>query len=158
VTISKEEKKKVEFREVYPTLGLIDGIVGNLRQSDRDEIAAYGFFLDLKSLIVSSSFDSRLSMVVLMNDTPVIIGGVYPAGGDVGRPWLLATTEIETNPDVRAYMAIAAKRWMALSFEHFNTLTNKTHKNNRLSKRWLTSLGFHIAPAVGEFQEFTLTK
>ena len=83
----------------------------------------------------------------LTGETPGLTGETPgPAGetpGLTGRPWLLATPDMERVPAV--FLARLSRLYAADMLRRFSRLENRVHAGNRLSIRWLRWCGFTIA-------------
>ena len=88
---------KVEIRDVEP--GDIEALVENMRQADRDEVAAISS-RPLKQIVQDSVELSSYVKSGLVNGEIACIWGVCPISiiGSKGSPWLLATPVIEKHP------------------------------------------------------------
>jgi hypothetical protein len=112
----------------------------NLRKQDLIEINCShpnGNVLDLIRTSVSVSDEV---MVALKDETPIAVFGVskLPVGG---CPWLLGTDELAKHPKmVVSISKPMVERWL----KTYGFLTNFVHIDNKISIRWLTSLGFKI--------------
>jgi len=127
------------------TIDHIDYVVEHMRQADVDEVVAAGHTPREALIIGMVSSDSCVTL--LYNDIPVVIFGILSVTllGNVGRPWLLGTTDA---PKHRRAFAQLPKYYLDSMLEMYPVLENYVHVKNRVSVRWLKYLGFQFDEPV----------
>jgi hypothetical protein len=125
-------------------------IVANIRAADGDELRAL-YQLEPDQVLSQSFQVSRLAWTGRINGVPVCMFGVAKADdlpGNVGRPWLIGTEELE-----RHSMAFLRRcgGYVGLMSICFDRLENYVDLRNRVAVQWLTWLGFRFdEPVPGE--------
>lgn len=118
-------------------------IAMNMRQADRDEVAASSGRAPYEAIEHSLS-RSQITGTVLIDGRPAALFGC----GDlsiltrVGSPWLLGTDDLALAPV--AFMR-ASVDWRDKLFERYDVLRNLVDDRNVASIRWLEWLGFSMS-------------
>lgn len=118
-------------------------IAANMRQADRDEVAASSGRSPLSAL--SYSFrHSRWCWVALIDGKPEVIFGVGDLNilGRVGAPWLLGSDAIWQHR--KEFMRRSAW-WRDQLLARYSVLRNVVDCRNSASIRWLGWLGFRFS-------------
>jgi RimJ/RimL family protein N-acetyltransferase len=114
----------------------------SLRPADAEELSAAGIE-DAITMLAEAVPDCLWADEARWNDAPIAVFGVRAMpGGEVGVPWMLATTELDNAS--RAAVARAAVRAVARMRRDFHTLTNIVHAANADAIRFVEWLGFHV--------------
>ena len=115
-------------------------IANNMRQADRDEIAAAAGKGPWAALRDSLHL-SVAAWTGLVDDEPICMFGVVPLDilGGVGSPWLLGTDEIEKH--AISFLRLN-KQYVKEMLEYFPYLVNFVDARNKMSIQWLKWLGF----------------
>jgi hypothetical protein len=125
------------------THGRIMHVAQHMRAQDRAEVfASHGA---TPEDAVMQSWRSSLACHAIAGDDgePVGLAGVSTGG----RIWLLATDGLLSTPSHRRQFVRGAKMWVdALVGEGVGPLHNWALARNRVTLRWLESLGFTIEP------------
>ena len=137
-------------------------IASNLRKIDLESVYAFGMRNPLTAALYS--FDvSRHKWTGKCNGTPVCIFGVslWSTVLGHGAPWLMGTDKID---DYKIPFLRGSVRMVDKMKAEYPILSNYVYEKNKLSKRWLTWLGFTGGPAVSlgcngeKFNHFTWRK
>ena len=134
----------------------------NLRQADRDELAACDHF-DAFAAVEHSVRHSTLCWAVCAPGELLAVFGVCPLAGHpgVGTPWLLATEAAAHH--VRPLIELPGP-YIARMLDAFPRLVNFVHADNTRSIRWLRRLGFSVdqsapfGPNGAPFHRFEMTR
>lgn len=114
----------------------------SLRPADAEELSAAGVE-DVLTMMREALPACSWAHEARWHDVPIAVFGVRPMpGGDVGVPWMLATTELDAAS--RAAVARASVRAVARMRSEFHTLTNIVHAANADAIRFVEWLGFHV--------------
>ena len=146
------------FSVVTASTAHIPHLAANMREADRREVMASHGLGPIEAL--RGSFErSATAWTLMIENVPVAMGGVCPAGGMLsltGRPWLLATPAMERAP--RTLLARWSRLYVGTMLRLFPRLENHVHAGNRLSIRWLQWCGFTIddVPEVINDEDFYL--
>lgn len=153
------------------TLSLPDDTVGealaaiaaDMRQEDRDEIAASSTMTPLEALQAGVEVSDETWIVVDRDWTPIAVFGVAPSGfSGVGVVWMLGTDGI-----AREWVAIVrqARGFVDKLHDYYPTLTNLIDARNDAAMDWVMRAGFDIIdarPAYGPekrlFFQFSKTR
>jgi hypothetical protein len=138
---------------INPTVALVAYVANNLRAADELELSISRPDV-LPAVTVMESFTgSDWCRVVVIDDLPAIVFGLYPSEMEgAGELWMVATDDI-----VKAkYQFIKrSKAFVNRMLNDYPYLYNMVHSDNQLSIQWLKYLGFTIEPdAVGPNCEF----
>ena len=141
-----------KYRVVPAQAGHIPHLAANMREADRREVmASHGHGPEAA---LRGSFErSAMAWTILLDDVPAIMGGVCPAGGVLsvtGRPWLLATPDMDRLP--RSFVAKVSRACLSKAMpRHFLRLENWCHADNARSLRWLAWCGFCLDAEPGPY-------
>ena len=126
-----------------------------LRQADLIEIEAYGDNVNPAILTIESFRYSNYVRCATLNDIPVIIYGVGSSENHKeGLIWMLSTDDILK---ISRRFVLACNQEVKAMHGNYEKLFNFIHKDNVLSKRWLTWMGFELNETVqdNDFQYFS---
>lgn len=132
--------------EIVPALSdHVAFVASNMRQADREEVAASSGKSPFEALEFSLS-RSSVSRTVLVDGVPA---GMFGCGDlniltNVGSPWLLATDDIASS---RRQFLAASVDWRDQLLQRYSTLRNVVDDRNLASIRWLKWLGFSFSEA-----------
>jgi len=134
---------KVEIRDVEP--GDIEALVENMRQADRDEVAAISS-RPLRQIVQDSVELSSYVKSGLVNGEIACIWGVCPISiiGSKGSPWLLATPVIEKHP--MAFLR-RCKPFIKKFRSLYKYMENYVDVRNKVAIHWLKWMGFKFDEA-----------
>jgi len=134
---------EVEIREVEPQH--IDALVENMRQADRDEVAAVSA-RPLKQIVQDSVDLSSWVRAGLVNGELACIWGICPTSliGRKGTPWLLATPVIEKYPV--AFLR-RCKPCIKKFKKAYRFMENHVDVRNKVAIHWLKWMGFKFDKA-----------
>lgn len=127
----------------------------HLRRDDLIEIMAYGDNVSPAILTIESFKYSNYVRCATLNEVPAIIYGMANSEDDnAGLIWMLSTDDIFKFS--RRFILSCNDEVKAMQF-HYQRLFNFIHKDNELSKRWLTWMGFKVDETLREdnFQYFS---
>ena len=133
----------VEIRDIEPQD--IDELVLNMRQADRDEVAAITT-LPLHQIVSDSVKLSTYSKAGLVNGELACLWGVCPISllSSKGSPWLLATPVIEQYP--MAFLR-RCKPYIKKFKELYSSMENYVDVRNTVAIHWLKWMGFKFDEA-----------
>ncbi len=132
------------YRVVVASTAHIPHLAENMRPADRREVMASHGHSPMEALRGSLE-RSATAWTLMIDDAPAAMAGVRPAGGiisPIGRPWLLATPDMERAP--RTLLARWSRLYVGTMLRLFPRLENWVHADNRHSIRWLKWCGFTI--------------
>lgn len=124
-------------------------IAENLRLADAVEIAATVDMGPAEALQAALGVSTRAWLGVDRTGLPVAILGVAPSGvPEVGMPWMVGTSELETE-----WMALARMTPGIVGQMHdlYPVLTNHVDLRNGLAQDWLLWAGFKFIDADPRF-------
>jgi hypothetical protein len=100
---------------------------------------------------------SDMAMTCVIDGRPEAVLGVAAISliDDLGSPWLLGTVDLRRHARL---FAEAGPPIVAVMQERFSRLKNFTHKDNAVSIRWLTRLGFDFPGETVHIGGHTLLK
>lgn len=131
----------------------------NMRQSDREEIAAQSGSAPLDALIRCKVL-SPYCKTATVGGVPFLMFGVAPSDTpEVGVPWMLATDLLQ-NKTARYALARQSRQWVDDMQSQFPILANITDVRNKAHHQWLTWCGFKFirkfnhGPSGAPFYEF----
>ena len=126
-------------------------VANNLRQADREEVAAVSGRTPMQSLSYAWEFCPYMK-TGFVDEVPFLIFGVGPAPRqkDTGLVWMLATNYLAA-PKCRRALARHSRKWVEDMQSLYPRLTNKTDLRNTAHHRWLKWCGFSFTgiEAVG---------
>lgn len=120
----------------------IAALVTNLRSLDRQELeASHGG--DLHNAVRHALHISRHRWAVEVNGQLALLGGVATVSllNDVGSPWLLGTTVLDTVPGALTRIGL---RYRDVAKSLYPHLISYVDARNVKSIRWLKRLGFNV--------------
>ena len=129
-----------------PTPADVNELVENMRAQDVAEVLAAGHD-DIRKQVVDGIRRSTMCWACRVDGKLAAIFGMAPFGGllsDTGVPWLLGTPEV---PRHRRILARVARPYIARMLAQTPRLMNVVHADNTVAVRWLTRMGFKLAPA-----------
>lgn len=141
--------------ELLPvTRAHVAALVQNLRQQDRDELAAWGY-PDARAAIIDSVTRSAWCRTCTVDGEVAAITGLGRGGSDdapFGIPWLLGTDLVTRH---RRVLARHARDYIPRMLDVYPRLVNHVHARNTVAVAWLRHLGFtlrepHIHEPTGE--------
>lgn len=113
-----------------------------LREADRAELDAAGIE-DTVTMLMDALPECSWANVAEWDGRPVFMYGVRPLqGGEIGVPWMLSTTHLETAQ--REAVAWLARRVVRRMRREFDVLTNMVHAENHDAIRFIEALGFTV--------------
>jgi len=112
----------------------------NLREQDRREIFCSHGVTPLEALSISFTKAVECNSIEDHNGHLVGMFGVSQAK-DTGVPWLLATDDLPKKANQRSFIT-QGKDWIKDIQSRYEQLSNRVHADNKISIRWLRSLGF----------------
>lgn len=120
-------------------------IAENMRDADRLEIWLSNHMKPYEALRRSLEL-SDLAFTIVHDEGPIAMFGVRCQSvlGGIGIPWLLGTDRIK---EVRRQFIYEGRRWLDVLQGDYMVLRNYVHEDNRVSLKWLKSLGFTIMDA-----------
>lgn len=113
----------------------------NIREHDRHEIYCSHGVTPLEALTISFSNSAECYSIEDHNKKVVGMFGVTKHTGTEAVPWLLATESLQKKENHRSFIA-QAKDWITGIKSRYEHLSNRVHAENKVSIRWLRSLGF----------------
>lgn len=131
---------EVEIREIEK--GDIDLLMADMRQADRDEIAA-ATSIPLKKAVSDSVALSSYSRAGWVNGRLACLWGVCPISlaTSNGAPWFLSTSVIEQHP----MLFLRRCRPHVQEFrDRYRFMVNYVDARNRVAIHWLKWLGFDM--------------
>ncbi len=117
-------------------------VVPHLRRADVEEIIA-SCGLSPRLAVAFSMATADPGWAVELEGRTLAVFGASPAGGGVGRPWLVGTDELEDYPV--AFFRVSREIVEDMSAK-YDLLENWTDARNTLSLRWLEWVGFTLEP------------
>jgi hypothetical protein len=134
-----------------------------MREADRVEVRASHGHSPVEALLRGVEVSDMVETVVDEDGTPFAILGVAPRCRLTGNgaPWLLGTDDVVKN---RRAMVQDAGPVLDRMMNLYPSLENYVHCDNRISVRWLKSIGFKfdepvVIPYSGEkFMRFHMKK
>jgi hypothetical protein len=113
-----------------------------LRAQDMAELMALK--VDPLQGVLTSFEESTWCEVIERNGRPAAIFGVCPSKTDqrLGVPWMVGTQDMER---VGSFFVRGCRPMLERTLNTFPALANVTHRDNSVSRRWLTWLGFQFA-------------
>lgn len=138
----------------------IPAIVEAIRTEDLAECEAAGA-PSVADALHRGIRESTLCWTSLVDGEPATIGGVSAVTllGDIGIPWMLATTRIDRVP---RQVLVEGRRHVGYMLERYSQLSNWVDARNQRAVRWLARLGFRIhepqpyGPYGMPFHRFTM--
>lgn len=129
------------FRRPWPADA--KNLAANMRQADRDEIAAASGRPDIEAVVSESIAMSPVVVAVERDGKLLCIGGAARRSllSDTGTPWMLGTEALEREG--RLFMA-HGKQCVDALLQYFTTLENYVDARNVKSIRWLRRMGFTV--------------
>jgi len=112
-----------------------------IRQADRDELAMIG--QSPLFAAVSSLNASLKAWAGIVDGSPICMFGVSEWPDGTGRPWMIATEELEPNQKIflrKCRICVDAMQ------EGYGILHNFVSAENKTAIKWLRWLGFTIGP------------
>lgn len=132
----------VEVRELRPADVL--AVVADLRDADRDEIAALVGAEGVLDAVDTSVGSSARAWTLTDDGLPIAVFGVAPSElRGVGMPWLVGTPRILKRQ--RSFMRLCAT-YIARMHELFPVLINVVDSRNTRAIAWLRHVGFEFGP------------
>jgi hypothetical protein len=118
-----------------------------LRVSDVEEIRAASGLAPAEALRRSYDFSTHVWAVRDITESPIALWGVGPLSlvGGIGSPWLLAADAFE---GLGRDIARLSRPLLAAVRDHYPHLENRVDARHVRAVRWLSWLGFTIAPAT----------
>lgn len=118
-------------------------IADHLRAADHAELIAAGY--EDPAQAVRDAFDHTDWLhVAVVDGFPAVIWGVSKTDEEgIGSPWMLATDAILA---IRAEFLAGCRGEVDRMRAGYRLLFNQVHKDNDVSIRWLSRLGFKIDP------------
>jgi len=129
-------------------------LANNMAQADRDECTAMA--MEPHSALENALSKSFAAWTGMVNDEPVCMFGVVPAGGllgGVGTPWFSATPELQRH---RVSFIKACRRHLEMMLDIFPLLVDFVDVQHKSAIRWLSWLGFEVATAPVPFGPFKM--
>lgn len=120
----------------------------DMREQDAKEVLASSGLEPLRAL--QESFRVSKECYTIVHEDGSIVGmfGVSNVGGHFGCPWLLGTDKlVETR---RVMLPVAAK-WVEEKVNEHAVLLNYVHADNKVSIKWLKSLGFKFTKLIEQY-------
>jgi hypothetical protein len=152
-----------DLKYIPTTLEHVSHVAKNMREADRIEIMASHGHSPLKALLQGVKISDLVLSAVTESDEPIAILGVAPVCRltGTGSPWLLGTDEVWTY---RRNFVEEPGKILKIMLDLYPNLENYVHCKNRISVRWLKSIGFMfdepiLFPQSGEkFMKFHMVK
>jgi hypothetical protein len=138
----------VKVVERPPEPGDVDALLADMRQADRDEVAAMFGAEHIREAIETGIARSTPACWTLTIDGQVLcVGGVAPVSllGGEGAPWMLATRLFERN---RGALIRVAPSYIARMLAAFPHLLNVVDARNTKAIAWLRRVGFTILDPI----------
>lgn len=127
------------------SLADVEYIARNLRLADISEILAYKL-LPPDLMAIDTFKRAAWVRCATFNDIPAILYGICPTErADIGVPWMIATNDMM---QFKKYFVSNCANEMHAMQNTFPKLLNVVHRENLLSRRWLSWLGFMIHPKL----------
>lgn len=119
-------------------------VLADLRDADRDEIAALVGADAVHDAIETSVSSSSRAWTLTDDGQPIAVFGVAPSElHGVGMPWLVGTPRIVRRQ--RSFMRLCA-HYIALMQQLFPVLINVVDARNTRAIAWLRHVGFEFGP------------
>lgn len=113
----------------------------NIREHDRHEIYCSHGVTPLEALTISFSNSAECWTIEDHNGSILGMFGVTKHTGIDAVPWLLATEALQKKENQRSFIT-QGKDWITGIKVRYERLSNRVHAENKISIRWLRSLGF----------------
>lgn len=122
-------------------------VAQHLRRQDELEVrASHG--IGPEEAVYDSHAASELCRAIEGDDgKPVAVTGIVPAEHG-GLIWMLGTDELFATASHRRQFTRGGIIWLNGAVSEWGSLHNWVYQKNRLSMRWLQSLGFVLHPAA----------
>lgn len=133
------------------TLADVPYVAAHLRQADRDELSATGWFPSPVDALVASVERSVLRWCALDSaGNPAVLFGCAqdPHAETLGVPWMLGTDYLTTVPKETLRQT---RRYVHRMHEHFLSLHQMVDARNYTSVGWMQWLGFQIVRVVPRY-------
>ena len=124
----------------------LEHVTQNLRDEDRREITAFLEGEEVEGAIRDSYEKSTLKWCLTFRGIPTVLAGVVAASEKVGRPWLVATHNLNHRVPVRRHLALVSREYLMAILQQFDFLYNWISFGNAFTVSWLAWLGFVLSP------------
>lgn len=119
----------------------IPRILAGIREADRDEL--FALYRQTPAEVLGASFRlSQMAWTGLVDGVPVCMFGVVKVDGDVGRPWMIGTADLDRYAMIFLRRCREQVEAMQRSFTH---LENFVDVRNQKAIDWLRWLGFSFS-------------
>lgn len=139
------KKYKVEVADADNAVGIAVALLKDLRDSDRDELEAYG---EDKVILIAGSIENADHCYIYrdMDDNILCVVGLMYIECVPGREiWMLATKRM--NGYKKELLVCATRLLISKWVKDYGQLYNCVYSGNSVSIRWLDSLGaMFLAP------------
>lgn len=120
-------------------------LAANMRAADRREVWAANRHTPYEALALSLEYSPR-AWTAFIDEQPALMWGVAEERGLIrrrsGRPWLLATDELERQ-GAREFIR-RSRAYVEKMRAGYRRLENYVHADNERSRRWLAWCGFTV--------------
>ena len=118
-----------------------------LREQDANEVMASNGLSPLRAL--QASFEGSYECNTIIHEDGSVVG-MFGLGdnGIFGCPWLLGSDKL---PETKKVMLPVSAKWVEEMNARHPLLLNYVHAENKVSMKWLKSLGFQFINLVKEY-------